>query len=146
MIEVGGRDVAGGNLSVIRRDRLYREDGKLDSRIVAKTEFVESAVAMLEDIQGALFADAKARLDGNIDVSIGDIEGLRAHFKASAKPGWALVQWSKPTGEALEKVVKWLKGEKLTLRNVPLDAATADGTCIFTGGKAVERVLVGRSY
>uniref|UniRef100_UPI0035AF6244 aminoacyl--tRNA ligase-related protein n=1 Tax=Sphingomonas sp. TaxID=28214 RepID=UPI0035AF6244 len=27
VIEVGGRDVAGGNVSVLRRDRLYREDG-----------------------------------------------------------------------------------------------------------------------
>ena len=146
VIEVGGRDVAGGNLSVIRRDRLYREDGKLDSRIVPKADFVDSAVATLEDIQASLFADAKARLDGNIDASIGDIDGLKAHFKAGTKPGWALVQWSKPTGAALDKVVQWLKGEKLTLRNVPLGAAEADGPCIFTGEKAVERVLVGRSY
>ncbi len=146
VIEVGGRDVAGGNVSVIRRDRLYREDGKLDSRIVANGAFVQDATAMLEDIQAALFADAKARLDGNIDTSIGDIEALKAHFKASDKPGWALVQWSKPTGAALDKVVQWLKGEKLTLRNVPLDAAEADGLCVFTGEKAVERVLVGRSY
>ncbi len=36
VIEVGGRDVAGGNVSVIRRDRLYREDGKLDSAVVAR--------------------------------------------------------------------------------------------------------------
>ena len=42
--------------------------------------------------------------------------------------------------------MQWLKGEKLTLRNVPNDADPADGTCIFTGEKAVERVLVGRSY
>ena len=62
------------------------------------------------------------------------------------KPGWALVQWAKPTGPALDKVIEWLKGEKLTLRNVPLDAGAADGTCIFTGERAVERVLVGRSY
>lgn len=146
VIEVGGRDVAGGNVSVIRRDRLYREDGKLDSQIVAKGDFVTGAVAMLEDIQAALFADAKARLDGNIDRSVTTLDDLKAYFDASKKPGWAEVQWSKPTGEALEKVVQWLKGEKLTLRNVPLDAAVAEGVCVFTGGAAVERVLVGRSY
>ena len=38
------------------------------------------------------------------------------------------------------------KSMKLTLRNVPLDAAPVDGTCIFTGVPAVERVLVGRAY
>ncbi len=146
VIEVGGRDVAGGNVSVIRRDCLYRADGKLDSQIVAKGDFVAGATAMLEDIQASLFADAKARLDGNIDKSITDLDALKAYFKASKNPGWALVQWAKPTGAELEKVVQWLKGEKLTLRNVPTDAEAADGNCIFTGGAAVERVLVGRSY
>ena len=146
MIEVGGRDVVGGNVSVIRRDRLYREDGKLDSQIVAKGDFVAAATSILTDIQQALFADAKGRLDGNIDSSISSLDALKAYFDASAKPGWALVQWSKPTGDALDKVVQWLKGEKLTLRNVPSDAAAADGACIFTGDAAVERVLVGRSY
>ncbi|OHC93890.1 MAG: proline--tRNA ligase [Sphingomonadales bacterium RIFCSPLOWO2_12_FULL_63_15] len=146
VIEVGGRDVAGGNVSVIRRDRLYREDGKLDSQIVAKGDFVAGATSILTDIQQALFADAKGRLDGNIDSSISSLDALKAYFDASAKPGWALVQWSKPTGDALDKVVQWLKGEKLTLRNVPNDAAAADGKCIFTGDAAVERVVVGRSY
>ena len=75
-----------------------------------------------------------------------DLDALKAYFKASKTPGWALVQWAKPTGAELEKVVQWLKGEKLTLRNVPTDAEAADSACIFTGGTAVERVLVGRSY
>ena len=100
----------------------------------------------LEEIQHALFADANARLQGSIEQSIGSIDALKAYFAASKKPGWALVQWAKPTGPALDKVIEWLKGEKLTLRNVPLDADAADGACIFTGEKAVERVLVGRSY
>ncbi|MET0372333.1 MAG: aminoacyl--tRNA ligase-related protein [Sphingobium sp.] len=146
VIEVGGRDVAGGNVSVIRRDRLYRADGKLDSAIVAKGDFLDGATTLLTEIQQGLFADAKGRLDGAIDRSIGSLDALKAYFDASAKPGWAEIQWAKPTGAALDKVVAWLKGEKLTLRNVPLDAASANGTCIFTGDPAVERVLVGRSY
>ncbi len=97
-------------------------------------------------MQANLHAQATERLHSNIDRSIVDLDTLKAHFNASNKPGWAEVQWSKPTGEALDKVVQWLKGEKLTLRNVPLDAAAADGACIFTGDTAVERVLVGRSY
>lgn len=146
VIEVGGRDVAGGNVSVLRRDRLYREDGKLDSRIVAKADFVAQAKAMLEDVQQSLFDDAQARLTGNIEKGLDTLDALKAWFDASARPGWALVQWAKPTGAALDKVVQWLKSEKLTLRNVPIDAPAADGPCIFTGDPAVERVLVGRSY
>ena len=146
VVEVGGRDVAGGNVSVLRRDRLYREDGKLDSQIIAKGDFLDAATGILAEIQQGLFNDAQARLLGNIDKSITSLDALKAYFGASRKPGWALVQWAKPTGPALDKVIEWLKGEKLTLRNVPLDADAADGSCIFTGDKAVERVLVGRSY
>ncbi|RVT41178.1 aminoacyl--tRNA ligase-related protein [Sphingobium algorifonticola] len=146
IVEVGGRDVAGGNVSVLRRDRLYKADGKLDSAILSKADFISSAADMLTDIQATLHAEATGRLHGNIDRSIASIDALKAHFAASAKPGWAEVSWSKPTGDALEKVVQWLKSEKLTLRNVPLDAAPAEGACIFTGEPAVERVLVGRSY
>src|SRR3546814_20849353 len=46
VIEVGGRDVGGGNVSDIRRDRLYREDGKLDSRIVARDAFLGAATGI----------------------------------------------------------------------------------------------------
>lgn len=146
VIEVGGRDVAGGNVSVLRRDRLYREDGKLDSAIVPKDVFLNQATGVLEGIQATLFAEAESRLLGNIDKSITELDALKAYFDASSKPGWALVQWSRPTGGGLDKVVQWLKAEKLTLRNVPLAAEAADGACIFTGAPAVERVLVGRSY
>ena len=45
-----------------------------------------------------------------------------------------------------EAVVEKLKGEKLTIRNVPRGSAPADGTCIFTGEPAVERILVARAY
>ncbi|SCW45174.1 prolyl-tRNA synthetase [Sphingobium faniae] len=146
VIEVGGRDVAGGNVSMLRRDRLYRADGKLDSQILSRSDFVAQATAMLEDIQQSMFADAHGRLHGNVDKTIASLDDLKASFAGSTKPGWALVQWSRPTGTELDKVVAWLKGEKLTLRNVPLDAEAADGACIFTGQAAVERVLVGRSY
>src|SRR3546814_20061354 len=40
IVEVGGRDMAGGNVSVVRRDRLYREEGKLDSAHVARDDLI----------------------------------------------------------------------------------------------------------
>ena len=144
VVEVGPRDVAGGNVAVIRRDRLYQESGKLDTAFVAKADFVAGAVATLEDIQASLHAEAKARLDSNI---ARDVTDLKAHFAGDEKfVGWAEVQWSRPTGAALDKIVEQLKALKLTMRNTPLDAAPADGTCLFTGEPAVERVLIGRTY
>ncbi|MEZ5655825.1 MAG: aminoacyl--tRNA ligase-related protein [Sphingobium sp.] len=145
IVEVGGRDVAGGNVSVVRRDRLYNDAGKLASEIMTKDAFVTEAAAMLIDIQATLHAEAKARLDDNIRRDISDKAALGDAFKGD-KPGWVEVEWAKPTGAALDAVIEWLKSHKLTLRNVPLDAQPATGTCIFTGDKATERVLVGRSY
>ena len=68
-------------------------------------------------------------------------------FASNGKyPGWVEVQWARPTGDALEKVVEQLKAEKLTVRNVALNSLPVDGACIFTGEKAVERVFVARAY
>ena len=148
IIEVGGRDVAGGNVSVIRRDRLYREDGKLDSAVVPQGDFLGEATGMLESIQSSLHAEARARLDANIVRDVTDFAGIERAFADTVKnPGWLEVQWSKPTGAALDAVGERLKALKLTIRNAPMDAAAAaDGACVFTGAPAVERVLVGRSY
>ncbi|MEH3120955.1 MAG: proline--tRNA ligase [Sphingomonas phyllosphaerae] len=146
VIEVGGRDMAAGNISVIRRDRLYREDGKLDSTAVARDGFAGGVAALLADIQQALFDQAKARLEANI-APASDWAQVEAHFAEGAKnPGWLEVQWSRPTGAALDAVVERLKALKLTLRNAPMGQAAADSACIFTGDAAVERVLVGRAY
>jgi prolyl-tRNA synthetase len=144
IVEIGPRDVAGGNVAVLRRDRLYKDDGKLASAFVPRGEFVAGAAALLVDIQTGLHAEAKARLDGNI---ARDVSDLAAHFKGDDKfVGWVEVQWARPSGAALDKIVAQLKTLKLTMRNVPLDAAPVDGACFFTGAPAVERILVGRTY
>ena len=62
------------------------------------------------------------------------------------RSGWVELQWSKPTGPALDTVVEQLKALKLTIRNAPADAAPAQGDCFFTGAPAVERILVARAY
>lgn len=145
IVEVGGRDVAGGNVSVLRRDKLYNEAGKTASIVMPRDTFIAEAVGTLRDIQASLYEDAKIRLDDNIREGANDLADLARAFDGD-KPGWVLVEWAKPSGAALEKVEQWLKGEKLTLRNAPLNQEAATGSCIFTGEKAVERVLVGRAY
>jgi len=147
VIEVGGRDVAGGNVSVIQRDKLYREDGKLNSQILPRADFVAEAAAILESIQQNLYLQARDRLDSNIRRDVTDFDTLAAMFADSVKfPGWAEVSWAKPTGAELDAVVERLKALKLTFRNVPGGAAPAEGTCLFTGKPAVERILVARAY
>ncbi|UYY59824.1 proline--tRNA ligase [Sphingomonas sp. S2-65] len=147
IVEVGGRDVAGGNVSVVRRDRLYREDGKLDSAVVARADFLADAAQTLESIQTILHEQARERLHTNIRRDVTDYDGLAAAFDDKIRyPGWVEVNWAKPTGAELDQVVERLKKLKLTVRNVPADAAPAEGACIFTGRPAVERILVARAY
>jgi prolyl-tRNA synthetase len=145
IVEVGPRDVAGGNVAVIRRDRLYKDDGKLDTAFTPRDEFVDTVTALLETIQTGLHHEAKARLDANI---LRDVSDLAAHFKGDEAKfsGWVEVQWARPTGAALDKIVEQLKSLKITMRNAPLDAAPVDGACFFTGEPAVERILIGRTY
>ncbi len=147
VIEVGGRDVAGGNVSVIRRDRLYREDGKLDSAVKPRGDLVAGVAQTLADIQATLLAQSTERLRAQI-VPVDDFATVESHFADSVRnPGWVDVRWSKPTGAALDAVVERLKALKLTIRNAPLGQTHGDhGPCIFTGEPAVERILIGRAY
>ena len=145
IVEIGPRDVADGKAAVIRRDRLYKDDGKLATVFTPRVDFVTDAARLLGDIQTALHAEAKARLDGNI---ARDVTDLAAHFKGGEDKvvGWVEVNWSRPTGAALAKVVEHLKALKLTVRNTPLGTAPVDGVCFFTGEPAFERILIGRTY
>ena len=147
VIEIGGRDMAGGNVSVIRRDELYREDGKLDSRVMPRAQLADDVGDLLESIQRALHAQATDRLRANI-APVGDWATIEVMFaEGQRNPGWADVAWSRPTGAELDGVVERLKALKLTLRNAPMGQTGHPGAaCIFTGRPAVERVLVGRAY
>lgn len=147
IIEVGSRDREAGCVSLLRRDELWNEAGKPDFQAPEQGEAIEGIGAMLEAIQTSLFEEARARFQAQITRDITTLDALAAHYDDSVKhPGWAELQWSKPSGEALESVVETLKSLKLTIRNVPVGAAPAKGACIFTGKPAIERILVARAY
>lgn len=144
IIEVGPRDVGEGKAAVLRRDRLYKDDGKLATAFTPRADLVAKASALIEEIQTNLHQEAKARLHANIRR---DVTDLAAHYAGNDKfAGWVEVQWARPTGDALDKIVEQLKSLKLTMRNTPLDAVPAEGPCFFTGKPAVERILIGRTY
>ncbi|MBS0482856.1 MAG: proline--tRNA ligase [Proteobacteria bacterium] len=147
ILEIGGRDAAGGQVSVLRRDRLWRNDGKVNFIAQGRDEFLVQAATELEDVQRALHGEAAERRNAQINRTITDLAGLEAFFAEDKRyPGWAEIAWSRPTGAALEAVVQTLKAHKLTIRNTPLDGAPVSGTCLFTGQPAVERIYVARAY
>lgn len=147
ILEIGGRDAAGGQVSVVRRDRLWKEDGKVNFIGQSKDEFLGQATAELEDIQRSLHAKATERRDTQIERGVTDLAGLEAFFAEDKRyPGWVELAWSRPTGDALEGVVLKLKALKLTIRNTPMGGEPVSGTCPFTGEPAVERIYVARAY
>jgi prolyl-tRNA synthetase len=109
---------------------------------------------LLVEIQKVLFDEAKARLEAAIVSDVSDVEGLKAFFGAvedddaagAAFKGWVRAPWSKPTGDALDKVEAQLKALKLTIRNAPMAQPASIGACIFTGARGVEEILIARAY
>ena len=148
IVEIGGRDVENGKISLLRRDALWNLDnGKPAFRDPSPEDFAASAGAELEAIQAALFDEARARRDDNITRGLTTFEELRRFYSTKDKyPGWVEMAWSRPTGAALDRVVEQLKSLKLTMRNVPLDGEAVSGNCPFTGEPVVERIYIGRAY
>jgi prolyl-tRNA synthetase len=153
ILEVGPRDVAGGNVTYMRRDQL-RDGDRVRSTGVSRDQFVGEAAQLLTAIQARLFSEAKTRLDSNIRCDIDSFAALADYFGAAGEEdeasdfkGWVRAPWSSPSGPALEAIEQRLKQLKLSIRNAPLDqSAPSLGKCIFTGAPTVQEVLIARAY
>ncbi|MET0547206.1 MAG: proline--tRNA ligase [Caulobacterales bacterium] len=148
ILEIGPRDATNGQVTLIRRDQL-RDGEKIKSTPMARAEFVSQASALLAEIQSALFAEAKARLDDNMKDDITTFDALQDYFGADESAefkGWARVSWCKPTGGELQAIGDKLKALKLTIRNAPMAQPATYGPCIFTGAPGKELIIVSRAY
>ncbi|KLI63869.1 aminoacyl--tRNA ligase-related protein [Aurantiacibacter marinus] len=148
IIEVGGRDMENGVVSLLRRDALWDiNTGKPAFENPTCEAAAQTVPTILAGMQSGLFTEARDRREANIIRDITDMAGLSEYYgEDQHRPGWVEVQWSKPSGEGLEAVISQLKALKLTFRNVPMNTPPADGSCIFTGKPAVERIYVARAY
>jgi prolyl-tRNA synthetase len=153
LLEVGPRDMASDHVTMIRRDRL-RDGDKVVSHGLPRADFLAQAPGLLAEIQANLFAEAKARLDGNIRDDLKDFDSIAAYFGAASEDddaksgfkGWVRAPWARPTGAELEAVEARLKALKLTLRNVPVGQTATEDACVFTGRPAVEEIIIARAY
>src|ERR1700749_2617799 len=118
IVEIGPRDAAAGNVTYMRRDDL-RDGDKVKSIAKPRVDFVEGAVQLLAEIQAGLYAEAKARLDGNIKKGLTSFDDVAAYFGEDddSFKGWVRVAWSRPQGAELDAVEQKLKTLKLTIRN-----------------------------
>jgi prolyl-tRNA synthetase len=147
ILEIGPRDAASGQVTYMRRDAL-RDGDRVKSITKPRQEFLEDVVQLLAEIQAGLYAEAKARLDGNIKEGVTDWKDLQDYFAGGDEEfkGWLKVSWSRPSGQDLEAVETMLKELKLTIRNAPLQQPQSFARCLFTGRAGVEEILIGRAY
>lgn len=147
IVEIGGRDMANGTVTFMRRDTL-RDGDKVISHNAPRDEFINKAADLLTEIQNGLFAEAKAKRDAAIVTGITSYDDLVAYFSGdeNATKGWVKASWARPEGAELEAIAEKLKALKLTLRNAPLDQPSSHGKCLFTGRDGVEEIFVARAY
>lgn len=132
-LEVGPRDAAAGQVTVVRRDIPGKEPVPADL-------VVEHLGALLDAVQQNLFAQAQAFLQEHIS-SADSWEELCARLDGEG--GFIWVNWC----DSRECETR-LAEEKATVRAIPLDEseAQATGACVCCGSDAKFRCIVARSY
>jgi prolyl-tRNA synthetase len=155
ILEIGGREASGGQVSYLRRDKLYNGE-KASSTVVTKDEFLATVGAILDEMQAGMFEEARAKMNERIHDNVGTLAELKAFFEGSVaddedgpssdNPGWVRASWSRPSGADMEKIETLLAELKITIRNAPLAQPASYRPCIFTGKPGVEEILIARSY
>ncbi len=132
-IEIGPKDVDKGSVALARRDVPGR-DGK---SFVPQTGLASTVSGMLVEIQSALLKRATEFRDANIHEPK-DYE----HLKSIVADGWAYAWWC----ESKECEAKVKEDTKATTRNIPLDQAEGNETCVVCGKPAKKKVYFARAY
>ena len=129
-IEVGGRELASGRATVVRRDNRSKSFVPLDGAARAVT-------GLLDEIQQVLFAESRAFREERT-YSVTDFEEFKQRV---GDGGLFLAAWS-GTEESEQAL-----GEdtSATIRCI-VDAAPPAPTCLITGMPAKHTVLIGRAY
>ena len=132
-LEVGPRDIDGGVVSTMRRDR-----GPKERENVQRTAIAARVPAMLGEMQRGLFERAKKLRDDSTR-EITDRKELAAWFEQGG--GFARCPFvdDKSISEALAEM-------KATVRCIPLEQEKREATCMFTGKKTDTWAIFARAY
>lgn len=141
-LEVGPRDIENDQIPVLRRNRPHKE-----SKLMKRSEIVETLATLLDDMQSELFEKAVLFRDSHIH-RIDTKEEFYQFFtpKNREEPeihgGFAFTHWC---GEsAVEEMVK--SDLNVTIRCLPLEMGKEEGVCPFSGKKSSQRVIFAKSY
>ena len=137
-IEVGPRDLDEGSLVLARRDSGEKET-------VAIGSVVDRAVALQDEIQGALFARALAFREANT-VRVDSWDEFLAAFPGEGGGGFVVAHWD-GTEETADRIATETKATIRCLPLTPLDPSDAEpGVCVLTGKPSERRVVFARAY
>ncbi|HXX31117.1 MAG TPA: proline--tRNA ligase [Myxococcaceae bacterium] len=130
-VELGPRDLAQRQAVLVRRDDRAKVAVPLD-------QVVDRARAMLEAMQGDLFARAKKFRDDHTF----EVNSLQ-EMVTRADDGFLLAHWCE--SPACEAQVKEQTGG-VTTRNRPFDLAQEPGKCVVCGQPSPGRMVFGKAY
>ncbi len=133
-MEIGPRDVQNNSVVLVRRDNRVKES-------VAIEALETRLLALLEEVQQALFQRAKAFQDQNTH-STGSYEEFKQII--AEKHGFVRVKWAEDS--AAELAIK--EETKATLRVIPFDQPEGgvEGKCFYTGKPATCEAIFARAY
>jgi prolyl-tRNA synthetase len=132
-IEIGPRDVQNRALVLARRDQRGRE-GK---QSISRDQLAAAAPELLRQIHHALLERATRFQEENTSEPAN-----YAEFKQAVSTGFARVWWAGSNED--EKRVQ--EETKATLRCIPFAQPGGEGVCFYTGKRATQIALFGRSY
>jgi prolyl-tRNA synthetase len=131
-IAVGPKDLENGTFEVARRDTLSKE-------VVSKTGIEIYITDLLAQIQKDLFDKALNYRNTHI-TEVNSFDEFKQVL--DTKGGFVSAYWDGTA--ATEEKIKDLT--KATIRCIPLDRAEEAGSCVFTGGESIGRVLFAKAY
>ncbi|MFE3867917.1 proline--tRNA ligase [Flavobacterium sp. LS2P90] len=131
-IAVGPKDLENGTFEVARRDTLSKE-------VVSKTGIEIYITDLLVQIQKDLF-DKALNYRNNHITEVNSFDEFKQVL--DTKGGFVSAHWDGTA--ATEEKIKDLT--KATIRCIPLDRVEEAGSCVFTGGESVGRVLFAKAY
>jgi prolyl-tRNA synthetase len=130
-VEVGPRDVDGGNLVAAQRF-----NG--EKTVQAKDEFLQGVTGLLDAIQAKMFADRKAFREANT-VDVTNYDELKT---ATVDGGFARAYWDGSRED--EQLIQ--DETKATIRNIPFEQPEKEGICFYTGRKTKQQVIFAKAY
>jgi prolyl-tRNA synthetase len=132
-IELGGRDLASGAITVARRDTGDKQE-------VPLTRASASIAQMLGDVQTSLFRRAHGEQERRTLHDPRSYDEMIEYLREAA--GFVSAPWC--GGRACEARVK--EDSSATIRCLPLDQAAMSGTCVCCGEPAVAEAVWAQAY